>query len=66
MLGKTPLELIRKGEIDFKEHIKDKTLTHSETIALMVKYPKIIARPIVVHGNKAAVGCPLESVLEIL
>jgi arsenate reductase len=66
MLGKTPGELMRKGEAEFKKHIKDKVLPHAETIALMMKYPKVIERPVVAHGNKAAVGRPPESVLGIL
>jgi arsenate reductase len=65
-LGKNPDELLRKGEAEFKEHFKDKNLTRTETIALMVKYPKVIERPVVVNGDKAAVGRPPESVLEIL
>lgn len=66
LLGKEPLELIRKGEEEFKVHIKDKTLSRSRIIALMVAYPKMIERPIVINGNKAAVGRPPESVLNIL
>jgi arsenate reductase len=66
MLGKTPAELMRKGEPEFKEHIRDKSLSDAETIALMVKYPKLIERPVVVYGDKAAVGRPPESVLDIL
>lgn len=65
-LGKTPDELLRKGEAEFKEHFKDKALTRAETISLMVKYPKVIERPVVINGDKAAVGRPPESVLAIL
>jgi arsenate reductase len=46
MLGKKPEELMRKGEAEFKEQIKDKVLSHAETIALMVKYPKVIEHSI--------------------
>jgi len=65
-LGKEPLELIRKGEEEFKEYFKDRELSRSETIALMVAHPKVIERPIVINGDKAAVGRPPESVLDIL
>ena len=65
-LGKEPEELLRKGEDEYKEHFKGKKLTRSETIALMVKFPKVIERPIVVNGNKAALGRPPEDVLAVL
>ena len=65
-LGKEPVELMRKGEEEFKEHFKGKELSRAEAISLMVAHPKVIERPIVVNGDKAAVGRPPESVLEIL
>ncbi len=66
MLGMEPLELMRRGESEFKEHIRGRQLGRAETVALMVEHPKVIERPIVVSGNRAAVGRPPEAVLEIL
>jgi len=66
MLGKEPADLMRKGESEFKEHFSGKDLSRSEAVALMVAYPKVIERPIVVNGDQAAVGRPPESVLGIL
>ncbi|MDQ6986348.1 MAG: arsenate reductase (glutaredoxin) [Mariprofundaceae bacterium] len=66
MLGKSPADLMRKGEDEYKSHISGKDLSDAETIALMVQYPKVIERPIVVNGDAAAVGRPPESVLDIL
>ena len=65
-LDKEPMELMRKGEDEFKSHIQGKQLSRSESITLMVAYPKMIERPIVIHGDKAAIGRPPESVLDIL
>lgn len=65
-LGIKPEELIRKGEDDFKEHYKGKTLSDSEWIDAMIKYPKLIERPIVINGNRAVIGRPTERILEIL
>jgi len=66
MLGKEPLELMRKGEAEFKEHIQGKTLSRAEAIALMVANPVVIERPIVVKGDRAAIGRPPESVLDVV
>lgn len=66
MLGKTPEALMRRGEDEYNEHIRDKDLSETEMIALMVRYPKLIERPIVVNGERAAVGRPPEAVLDIL
>jgi arsenate reductase (glutaredoxin) len=65
-LGMEPEALLRKGEDEYKQHFKGRDLSRAETISLMVQYPKVIERPIVVNGSKAAVGRPPESVLDIL
>jgi arsenate reductase (glutaredoxin) len=66
MLKLTPLEIIRKGENIFKENFKGKNLSDDEWIDAMLKYPKLIERPIVVNGDKAVIGRPPENVLSIL
>ena len=65
-LGMKPTEILRKGEADFKENYKGKALSDDEWIAAMLKYPKLIERPIVVKGNKAVLGRPPENVKELL
>lgn len=59
-------DLIRKGEADFKTHFKGKELSEEQWIEAMIKYPKLIERPIVVKGNKAVVGRPIENVIALL
>ena len=66
-LGKGPRDIIRKGEAVFKElGLKDPAIGDDELIAAMVAHPILIERPIVVSGNKAALGRPPEDVLGIL
>lgn len=59
-------DLIRKGETVFKEKYKDKTLTEDEWIKAMSENPILIERPIVVKGNKAVIGRPLQKVVELI
>ena len=66
LLNIKPIELVRKNEQEWKEHYKGKELSDTEVIKAMVKYPKLIQRPIVVNDNKAAIGRPLEAVQAIL
>ncbi|MFQ5354969.1 MAG: arsenate reductase (glutaredoxin) [Mariprofundaceae bacterium] len=66
LLGKEPEELMRKGEAEYKEFVKGKALSRQEQIRVMVDHPILIERPIVIKGNRAAIGRPPESVLDIL
>lgn len=66
-LGLKPRQLMRQKEAEYKAMgLDDATLTDEQLIAAMVECPKLIERPIVVHGKKAALGRPPEQVLEIL
>lgn len=66
-LGIRPRELLRKGETEYKTaSLADPDLTDQQIIDAMVQHPKLIERPIVLHGQKAAIGRPPESVLDLL
>jgi arsenate reductase len=65
-LDMKPSELLRKGESDYKEHIKGKNLSDEEIIDLMLLYPKLIERPIIVRNEKAIVARPPELVHSFL
>lgn len=66
-LGLTPRELLRTKEAEFKEAgLNDMSLSDDAVIQAMLKYPKLIERPIVINGSRAAIGRPPEAVLEIL
>jgi len=62
-----PRELMRTGETEYLEHnLDDSSLSRDQLIAAMVKYPKLLERPVVVVGDQAVIGRPPESVLTIL
>lgn len=59
-------DIIRKGESDFKENYKGQELSEDQWINAMIKFPKLIERPIVIKGNKAVIGRPPENVLDLM
>jgi arsenate reductase len=54
--------IIRKGEADYKANYKGKTMTENDWIEAMVKFPKLIERPIIIKGDKAVIGRPAENI----
>ncbi len=61
-----PSQLLRKGEKIYKEQFKGKEVSEAEWIDIMMEYPKLIERPIVVKDGKAVLGRPPENVLDLL
>lgn len=59
-------DLVRKGEADYKAHFKGKNLSEEAWIEAMVQYPKLIERPIIVKGDKAVIGRPIDKVVALL
>ncbi|MDG1914321.1 MAG: arsenate reductase (glutaredoxin) [Crocinitomix sp.] len=58
--------IIRKGEADYKANFKGKTMSENDWIDAMVKFPKLIERPIIIKGDKAVVGRPPENIEQLL
>jgi len=62
-----PRDILRKGEQEYKDNnLKKNNLSEEDLINYMIKYPKLIERPIVVKGDKAVIGRPPEKVLELI
>lgn len=60
-------QLMRKGEAEYKElGLADPALSQDALIAAMAAHPRLIERPIIVNGDKAAIGRPPENVLAVL
>ena len=67
LLGLKPRELLRKKEMEYKKAKLDKLdLSDAEIVRAMAMYPRLIERPIVISGTKAALGRPPENVLKII
>ena len=68
MLGlSSARDLMRKKEAEYKENGLDNDgLSEDQLLEAMIKHPRLIERPIVIKGSKAAIGRPPESVLDIL
>ncbi len=67
MLDLEPRELMRRKESEYKElGLDNPELDRKALIQAMVDHPKLIERPIVINQDRAAIGRPPESVLEIL
>lgn len=59
--------LLRTGEDEYKAlNLADATLSDLHLLEAMAAHPRLIQRPIVVKGERAAIGRPPEAVLEIL
>jgi len=66
-LDMQPRDLMRKGQAEYKQlGLNSDQLSDAELIAAMQKTPILIERPIVLANDKASIGRPPESVLEIL
>ena len=65
-LGISANDLMRKGEKDYIENVKGKELSEEKLVDLLVKFPKLIERPIVIKGNKAIIGRPPTLVVDFI
>lgn len=62
-----PRDALRKTEKIYRELKIAKTdYSDEELLTLMIKYPDLIQRPIVVKGSKAVMGRPTENIEELL
>ena len=66
-LGLSIRDILRTGEDEYKNNnLKNENLTDDKLIDCLIKFPKLLQRPIVVKDNKAVVGRPPENILDIL
>ena len=66
-LGLRPASFVRKNENDYKENGIAEYLDDDEKVfQYIVKYPKIMERPIVVSNGKGIIGRPPSNVLGLI
>ena len=66
MLGISARELMRTKEEIYKELELKEVTDDAVLIDAMVANPRLIERPIVIKDGKAAIGRPIENIVEIL
>ncbi|WP_319824670.1 arsenate reductase (glutaredoxin) [Thalassovita sp.] len=60
------IQVMRTKETEFRELGLSKDDPEDKLLAAMSSHPRLIERPMVFNGDKAALGRPPESVLDIL
>jgi arsenate reductase len=66
MLGMSAKGLMRNKEDIYKELAINDINDEDMLIGLMLANPKLIERPIVIKDGKAAIGRPIENIIELL
>ena len=68
LLGmESPRQLMRTKEAEYQEqNLADESLSYDQLLDAIVATPKLMERPVVLANDKARIGRPPESVLEIL
>lgn len=64
--GLKPFDLVRTQEEQYKTNLKGKTLNDEQWIDTLVKYPRLLQRPIVLNGDKAIVAHHPEEIEKIV
>ncbi len=66
MLGISARELMRTKEAIYKELGLKDVEDEEKLVEAMAENPKLIERPIVIKDGKAAIGRPIENIIELL
>jgi arsenate reductase (glutaredoxin) len=65
--GRPARDLFRASEQVYEDHhLADREPDDDEAIALMAAHPELMQRPVIVRGDRAVLGRPIERVLELL
>ena len=65
--GRPARELFREREPVYADlGLAEREVDDDEAVALMAEHPQLMQRPVVVRGDRAVLGRPVERVLELL
>ena len=66
-LGLSIREMLRTGEDEYKKNnLQNKNLSDEKLIEFLIKFPKLLQRPIVIKNNKAIIARPPENIFNLL
>ncbi len=66
-LGLSLRDILITGEDEYKNNnLNNENLWDDKLIDFLIRFPKLLQRPIVVKNNKAVIGRPLENILNLL
>ena len=65
-LGRSVVDFTRTGQAEFAEAGLSKDSDENELVVSMAAAPILMERPVVVRGNRAAIGRPIEEVVALL
>ena len=66
-LGLSIRDILRTKEYEYQNNnLKNKNLSDDTLIEFLIKYPKLLQRPIVIKNSKAVIGRPPENILNLL
>ena len=66
-LGLSVRDILRTGEDEYKNNnLKNENLSDDKLIECLIKFPKLLQRPIIVKNSKAVIGRPPENILNLL
>ena len=61
-----PSQVVRKNEADWKTVANRNTLNENQILDILIEYPKILERPIVVSKDSGVLARPLEKLISFL
>ncbi len=66
IISKKPSDILRKKEEIWKKQFSNKNLGEDQILAILIKNPKLIERPIVTFGKNGIVARPIEKLIDFI